>query len=183
MKPGAGELGKRWLRGALLVLTILPAFVLAQRLQIHGAVAWYFDWPFAAAMLVVALFAHHCWTRLGRPDGATRPHWADSALLHEGVQALDRDLDAEREVAIAPALTESEVKARLDALSRQPDQVAAIAESEALLGHYFHQRFEPVFEADRKRRRGFRERSRVANAVVGVLLGVGLGWMLYLAYF
>jgi hypothetical protein len=181
--PGARELGQRLLRGALLVLAFVPACLLGERLRVPGPLAWYFEWPFIATMLVVALVACHYWRRLGLPSGATRPHWADSAALHESTQALDRDLDAEPRPRLPPALSQAELMARLEALSHRPDQDNAIAESEALLRQSFDQRLEPVFEADRQRRHVLRRRSRVANVVITVLLGLASGWMLYEGYF
>ena len=172
----------RLFRSGLLVFAFVPVVLLAMRLFFHGPVPWFYDWPFVAAMLVVSLAANHLLWRLDLPAGATRPHWADSAMLHEAMQKLDRDL-AKPEVPLATPMSDEEMNATLEAFSRRTDQSAAIAETEALLRQQFELRAAGVFKEDRVGRRGLRERSRVANLVIVLLLGLGMGWMLYVAYF
>jgi hypothetical protein len=172
----------RALRALLLVLAYAPVVLLAMRLDSFGPVPWFYDWPFVVAMLLVSLVANHALGRVGLPEGATLPHWADSAALHEATQKFDADLERP-EISLTPPMSDEEVRARLEALSHRADQLAAIAESEALLRQHFENRREAVFAWDRKRRRGLRRRGRIANVALIVLLGLGVGWVFYLAYF
>jgi hypothetical protein len=174
---------KTLLRGALNFVALFAVVLLALRLSSPGPVPWFYDWPAVAAVLVVALLAVRVVGRFGLPEGATRPHWADSSALHEATQALDRDLEAEPKAPDGLPMTDAELRSRLEELSRRPDRAQAIAESEALLRQQLDHRLQPVFEADRIRRRGRRVRTRAANLVIVLLLGAGLGWMLFTVYF